>query len=218
LAARLTGLLFRKIHQPQVMGEMVAGILLGPSFLGALAPGVSAAIFPPSSLSALSALSQIGLFFFMCLVGVERNPQLLREKGEAAVLTSHVSIVMPMFLGIFLSVYLYPRLSDDSVPFLHFALFMGTAMSITAFPVLARILTERKLLKPEVGSVAIASAAVDDVTAWCVLAGVIILVRSFSVTMPLWATVAGSLCYVVLMIFGVRPFLKKLPEPQVRKG
>jgi len=218
VAARLTGLIFRKLHQPQVVGEMAAGILLGPSFLGSVAPHVSAAVFPPESLSHLGALSQIGLILFMFLVGLELKPQLLREKGEAAVLTSHVSIVIPMFLGILLSIYLYPRLSDDSVSFLHFALFMGTAMSITAFPVLARILTERKLLKTEIGSVSIASAAVDDVTAWCVLAGVVLMVRSGEGGLPLWVTIAGSLAYVCLMVFGVRHLLKKLADAHRRQG
>src|SRR5262245_55086722 len=130
IAARLVGWIFRKFHQPQVMGEMVAGILLGPSLLGWLAPGVSAALFPVVSLGFLNALSQIGLLLFMFLVGLDLEPQLLRERGHTAVVTSHASILAPFLLGSLLALYFYPRLSDDSVTFTNFALFMGAAMSI----------------------------------------------------------------------------------------
>src|SRR5881394_507718 len=128
------------------MGEMVAGILLGPSLLGWLSPGISAALFPPASLGFLNSLSQIGLLLFMFLVGAELNTEILRGRKHTVIVTSHVSIIVPFFLGTLLALYLYPRLSDNGVAFTHFALFLGTAMSITAFPVLARILTERNLL------------------------------------------------------------------------
>lgn len=218
IAARVIGLLFRRLRQPQVMGEMVAGILLGPSFLGVLAPEISAALFPAASLSYLNSLSQIGLIIFMFLVGLELNPNLLRGRGEAAVLTSHVSIVVPMFLGTLMAVFLYPKLSDDSVTFTHFALFMGTAMSVTAFPVLARILTERNLIRSHVGSISVACAAVDDVTAWCILAGVVLLVRASDVATPLWITVVGSAAYVCLMVFLIRHPLRKLADRYRRRG
>lgn len=210
VAARGVGWIFRRIHQPQVMGEMVAGILLGPSLLGWVAPGVSAALFPPDSLGFLSALSQVGLLLFMFLIGLELDPKLLRGRGHAALVTSHVSIVAPFFLGSALALYLYPRLSDDSVTFTGFALFMGAAMSITAFPVLARILTERNLLRSRVGAITLACAAVDDVTAWCILAGVIALVRAADVQIPLWLTLAGSATYIGVMLFGARPALRRL--------
>src|SRR5438094_763545 len=156
ILARAVGWLFRKIHQPQVIGEMVAGIVLGPSLLGWLAPDFSAALFPQPSLGFLNALSQIGLLGFMFLVGLELNTKSLREKAHAAFVTSHASIIAPFLLGSVFALYLYPRLSDDSVPFTNFALFMGISTSITAFPVLARILTDHKLLHTPVGSVAIA--------------------------------------------------------------
>ncbi len=200
-AARLVGWLFRKIHQPQVIGEMVAGILLGPSLLGWLAPGVYTTLFPVDSLGFLSALSQIGLILFMFLVGLELDLKLLRGQGHTALLTSHVSILFPFFLGTLLALYLYPRLSDNSVRFDHFALFMGAAMSITAFPVLARILTERNMLQSKVGVIAIACAAVDDVTGWCILAGVVLLVRAGESAGSLWFTVAGSAAFILFMIF-----------------
>jgi Kef-type K+ transport system membrane component KefB len=192
------------------MGEMVAGILLGPSLLGWLYPGISAVLFPPASLAFLNSLSQIGLLLFMFLVGAELDPEILRGRKHTAVVTSHVSIIIPFFLGTLLALYLYPRLSDNSVAFTHFALFLGTAMSITAFPVLARILTERNLLHDRIGTITIACAAVDDVTAWCILAGVVLLVRSSSGTLPLWLTVIGTAIYVVLMWFGTQRALRRL--------
>ena len=160
---RIAGSVFRRFGQPRVVGEMFAGVLLGPSLLGWMAPGLSAYLFPPASLGFLNALSQIGVVVFMFLVGLGINPSELRRHGHAAVLTSHVSITAPFVLAAFLSLYLYPRLSDDSVAFTSFALFMGSAMSITAFPVLARILAERDLLGSRLGTIAIACAAVDDV-------------------------------------------------------
>jgi Kef-type K+ transport system membrane component KefB len=210
LVARLVGWVFRRVGQPQVVGEMAAGILLGPSLLGWLAPAASAALFPPESLGYLNTLSQVGLLFFMFLVGLEFDPKLLRGRGHAAVVISHVSIIVPFFLGAALALYLYPRLSDESVSFTGFALFMGAAMSVTAFPVLARILTERNLLHTRVGAVTIACAAVDDVTAWSILAVVVAIVRSSAVETPLWLTLVGTSAYLVLMLFAVRPALRRL--------
>ncbi len=218
VAARLVGALFRRLHQPQVVGEMVAGILLGPSLLGWAAPALSAQLFPPASLGFLNSISQVGLLIFMFLVGVEMDPRLLRGKSHTALVTSHASIVAPFFLGALLSLFLYPRLSDDSVTFTGFALFMGAAMSVTAFPVLARILAERGLMKTRVGAVAIACAAVDDVTAWSILAGVVALVRSSSGGVPLWVTLAGSAAFVAVMVVGVRPLVARLEGRFERDG
>lgn len=218
IAARLTGWLFRKFHQPRVVGEMLAGILLGPSLLGRLFPGVSASLFPPDSLGYLNALSQVGLLLFMFLVGTEIDLRELRKLGRAAVITSHVSIVVPFILGFLLALYLYPRLSDSSVHFTGFALFMGAAMSITAFPVLARILTERNMLRTSVGAVAIACAAVDDVTAWCILAGIIVIVRSSSQELPIWLMLTGVILFILIMLFVVRRGLRKLSSLYERQG
>lgn len=210
LVARVVGWIFRRFHQPQVVGEMVAGILLGPSLLGWVAPGASAALFPAESLGYLDTLSQIGLIFFMFLVGLEFNPTLLRGRGQAAVVTSHVSIVLPFCLGSALALYLYPRLSDSSVSFTGFALFMGAAMSVTAFPVLARILTERNLLHTRLGAITIACAAIDDVTAWTILAVVVAIVRASGTATPLWLTLMGTGAYLVFMILPVRRVLEWL--------
>ncbi len=217
-ASRLVGLAFRRIQQPQVMGEMVAGILLGPSFFGWVAPSLSAQLFPAASLPALQALSQTGLVLFMFLVGVELDPKLLRGRGEAAVITSHASIVAPFFLGSALALYLYPRLSDDSVQFAGFALFMGAAMSVTAFPVLARILTERNLLRTKVGAVTIACAAVDDVSAWCILAAVVTLVRAEASPGELALTIGGSLVFAIAMLTVVRRAVSRIEVHYRNRG
>jgi len=217
-SARLLGWVFRAIHQPQVVGEMAAGLMLGPSLLGALAPDVSASLFPAGSLGHLSALSQVGLVAFMFLVGHELDPRLMQGRGEATVLTSHASITLPFFLGSLLALYMYPRFADPRVSFTSFALFTGIAMSITAFPVLARILTERKLLQHPVGAVALACAAVDDVTAWCILAAVVVAVRASAAALPLWTTITGSLVFVAGMIFIVRPLLRPLEAHFRQRG
>jgi len=215
---RMVGSLFRLIHQPRVVGEMFAGILLGPSFLGWLAPGLSAHLFPPTSLGFVNALSQVGVMIFMFLVGLGINPKELKHHGHAAVLTSHVSITAPFVLAAFLSLYLYPKLSDESVAFTSFALFMGAAMSITAFPVLARILTEKDLLGSRLGTIAIACAAVDDVTGWCILAYIVLLIRSAHSANPLWLTIGGLIGFALFMIYGVRRALRRFQTIYERQG
>lgn len=215
---RVVGELFRKIHQPRVVGEMFAGIMLGPSLLGWIAPHSSAYLFPASSLGFLNALSQVGVVVFMFLVGLGINPRELKKQGHAAVLTSHVSITAPFVLAAFLALYLYPRLSDDSVAFTNFALFMGAAMSITAFPVLARILAERNMLGSRLGTVAIACAAVDDVTGWCILAYIVVLIRSAHSSTSIWTTIGGIVVFGLIMIYGVRRLLRGYERVYKEKG
>jgi Kef-type K+ transport system membrane component KefB len=207
LSVRIIGMVFRKIGQPQVVGEMMAGILLGPSLLGWAFPELSKTLFPAASLGYLYALSQVGLILFMFLVGLSVNPKELRRHGHVAVLTSHVSIVIPFCLGAMLSLFLYPRLSDDSVSFTSFALFMGSAMSITAFPVLARILTERNLLDSKLGTLSVTCAAVDDVTGWCILAFIVTMIRASHGYHSIWPDLARMAAYVLCMLFGVRRLL-----------
>ncbi|HKV94996.1 MAG TPA: cation:proton antiporter [Candidatus Angelobacter sp.] len=217
-ACRIVGNLFLKIRQPRVVGEMFAGIMLGPSLLGAIAPHWSTFLFPPASLGFLNALSQVGVVIFMFLVGVGINPRELKSQGHAALLTSHVSITAPFVLASFLAVYLYPRLADNGVPFTSFALFMGSAMSITAFPVLARILTERDMLHSRLGTVAIACAAVDDVTGWCILAYIVLFIRAANVGHPIWFTVGGLIGFTLVMLYGVQRLLKRFESVYRQTG
>jgi Kef-type K+ transport system membrane component KefB/nucleotide-binding universal stress UspA family protein len=207
--SRLVGLGTRWIRQPMVIAEITAGILLGPSLLGWLFPEVSASLFEASSLGLLKMVSQLGLILFMFIIGLEIDPQLLRGRGHTSVAISHTSIVLPFVLGVLLALYLHPRYSDESVSFLAFALFLGAAMSITAFPVLARILSERRLLRTRVGSLTIACAAVDDVTAWCILAFVVAVARSTGMGNAVYTTVI-ALSYIAAMIWLVRPLLVRM--------
>lgn len=211
LAARAFGYLFQKIGQPAVIGEMVAGILLGPSLLGMLSPGMEAFLFPEASMGALRLLSQIGVILFMFVVGIELNLQYLRQKAHAAVLVSHVSIVVPFFLGAVFSLLAYNYLAAANVSFIAFALFIGIAMSITAFPVLARIIEERGLSKSYLGSTAIACAAVDDVTAWCLLAVVVAVAKATGLSGAL-LTIALALGFIGIMLFFVKPGASRMMD------
>ncbi|HZI05526.1 MAG TPA: cation:proton antiporter, partial [Archangium sp.] len=207
--SRLIGRGARWLGQPLVIAEVLAGILLGPSLLGWLAPGAMEWIFPASSMPVLKMLSQVGLILFMFLIGLELDPKMLKGRGHASVVISHTSIIVPFALGAGAALWLYPRLSEPSVPFSSFVLFMGVAMSITAFPVLARILTERRLLSSRVGAMTITCAAVDDVTAWCLLAFVVSIVRA-SDLLHAGLTTVLALLYIAFMLVLVRPFLARL--------
>ena len=201
--------LFRAIGQPPVMGEMVAGIVLGPSVLGLISPATLAFLFPPASLEPLRLLSQLGVVLFMFIVGMELNVQYVREKGSAAVMISHASIILPFLLGTALSLFLYRDFAPPGTYFNAFALFIGVAMSITAFPVLARILEDRKLTNTTLGSIAITCAAVDDVTAWCILALVIALVKSAGIASSA-ITIGLTLVFALAMLLIVRPQLARM--------
>jgi Kef-type K+ transport system membrane component KefB len=191
------------------MGEMIAGIVLGPSVLGWFYPPALSFLFPAPSLETLRQLSQIGVVLFMFIVGTELNIRQLREKGTAAVMISHASIIVPFLLGTTLSLFLYQQLAAAGTSFNAFALFIGVAMSITAFPVLARILEDRKLSQTTLGSIALTCAAVDDVTAWCILALVIAIVKSTGIETSV-ITIGLTLVFAAVMIFLVRPRLSRL--------
>ena len=206
--SRVMGTAFRRIGQPAVVGEMTAGILLGPSLFGWLAPSAFAFVFPQDTLSTLRLFAQVGVCFFMFSVGMELEIKHVRGKVQAAVAVSHASIVLPYLLGVVLAYFLYSELAAPGATFTAFALFMGISMSITAFPVLARILKERRLTKTFLGSTAITCAAVGDVTAWSILA--------FVVAAATAGTVDGAalnlllvVVFVAVMIFGVRRALPR---------
>lgn len=204
VAARSVGWIFRKIRQPQVVGEMAAGILLGPSLLGWIAPEIYQGLFPTQSLGLLNALSQVGLMIFMFLIGLELDLHVVKDRGKTTLVTSIVSILLPFSFGGLLAICLYPYLSEKGISFTVFALFIGAAMSITAFPVLARILTERKLLRTEMGTVAIACAAVNDVAGWMILAVVLLLARASETNLLFWEVLIGVAVYILVMIFPLR--------------
>ncbi len=218
LVSRVVGSLAAITGQPRVIGEVVAGILLGPSLLGWAAPGIAASLFPAASFGALYALSQLGLVLFMFMVGLQLDVQELRHQGPAAILISHASIATPMALGGLLALYLYPRLSSASVNFVSFALFMGAAMSVTAFPVLARILSERGLMGSRMGTMAIACAAIDDVTGWCVLAYIVGRVRTTQSSFPLPVMIAGLLLFCAVMGWGMRTPLARVERVYSKNG
>jgi Kef-type K+ transport system membrane component KefB len=207
-ATKAAGWLMRFLGQPPVVGELAAGILLGPSLFGWLAPDLFTALFPPASFGFLQTLSQIGLLLYMFIVGLEFSPRGLRRHGPILFLASHFSISLIMALVSVVSFFLFAKLSDSSVNFLEFTLFLGVALGITAFPVLARIIRERHISKTLLGSFAIGCAAVDDVTAWMLLAYVLGLVHSIQSSTSVAGIFAGLTAYVVLMVTVVRKSMK----------
>ncbi|WP_462255417.1 cation:proton antiporter [Ferruginibacter sp.] len=216
LVARLFGWVCKKIGQPSVIGEIVAGIVLGPSLVGLYFPGFSAFLFPPQSLGNLQFLSQIGLILFMFVVGMELDLKVLKNKAHEAVVISHASIIFPFALGIGLAYFIYPHFAPEGINFASFALFTGISLSITAFPVLARIIQERGIHKTRLGTIVITCAAADDITAWCILAAVIAIVKAGSFVSALY-TIALAVAYVLLMIKIIRPFLKRVGELYTEK-
>ena len=211
LVARIFGWIFRKIGQPSVIGEIIAGIVLGPSLFGLYFPDMKDALFPLESLGNLKMLSQVGLILFMFVIGMELDLKVLKNKANEAVVISHASIVIPFALGIGLSYYIYDQFAPVGVEFLSFGLFMGIAMSITAFPVLARIVQERGIHKTRLGTIVITCAAADDITAWCLLAAVIAIVKAGSFVSAIYV-IGLAILYVLMMLFVVKPFLKRIGD------
>ena len=216
--SRLVGLGFKAIKQPLVIGEIFAGIMLGPSLFGLIAPGLAHSLFPPETMPYLNVLSQIGLIFFMFLIGLELNPKYLSGNLKTAILISNLSIIVPFASAFGLSFLLYPLVSGNNVNFAPFALFLGAAMSITAFPVLARIITENNLQGTRLGTLALTCAAVDDVTAWCILAVAIAVARHGSIDQQAIFTIVESIVYIGFMFTVGRWFLKRLSKHHRRAG
>ncbi len=211
VVGRLFGRILARFGQPPVMGDIVAGIALGPSVLGLVAPAASFYVLPPPVAPYLSVVAQLGVIIYMFLVGLELNPGVIRGQMRATVATALASIVVPFVLGAALAVYLYPRLSTAAVPFAHFALFMGIALSITAFPVLARILEDRGLIGTRLGTAALTCAAIADVAAWCLLAFVVGVVQARVESLVL---VAGfTIGFVAAMFLLVGPLCRRLSAP-----
>jgi len=205
---RLLAQVCRLFGQPAVIGEVIAGILLGPSLLGRLAPAAADYILPAAVAPTLGIIAQLGVVLYMFLVGLDLDLDAVRTRAHSTVLISHSSIVTPFVLGSVLALWLFPRVATPGVPFTSFALFMGIAMSITAFPVLARILFDRGITRSELGRIALTCAAVDDVTAWCLLAFVVGVAQASLRS----AAIVGLLTavFVAVMFLAVRPIVAHL--------
>jgi Kef-type K+ transport system membrane component KefB len=210
-AARLCAFLIRRVGQPAVVGEILAGILLGPSLLGAISPGALDALFPPASLPALSLFGQIGVLLFMFVVGLEVDLKRQAQHARAAIAVSHAGMILPFLLGIAFTLAAYRELAPAGVPFATLALVVGIARSVTAFPVLARILKERKLTDTELGQRAIGCAAIGDVLAWSVLALVVAITRAHGLAQGA-GTIVLALAFAALMIGLARRPLARVVE------
>jgi Kef-type K+ transport system membrane component KefB len=215
-ASRGLGAVFRYFRQPPVIGEVIAGIMLGPSLLGRVDPDFQAFLLPREIAPHLGVIAQVGVILFMFLVGLELDTRLLRKRSHAIVAISHASIVVPFVLGSTLALWLYPKLSSRDVSFTAFALFMGVSLSVTAFPVLARILNERGLNRSRLGTIALACAAVDDATAWCLLAFVVGIVQAEATSS--FITLGLTVLYVATMLLLVRPVVGRLVRRQELVG
>lgn len=214
--ARFLGRLMVRIGQPTVMGEIIAGIILGPSLLGIVFPAANAFLFPLDSLGNLQMISQIGLILFMFIIGMELDLRVIRRNAESAMIISHVSIAFPFLLGVILAFLLYPNFGPKQMGFTAFALFIGITISITAFPVLARIVQERGWTKSEVGITAITCAAANDITAWFLLAAVIALVKAGNIYSAL-VSLGLSGAYIAFMLLVMKPLFHRIAEQNSTK-
>lgn len=216
VASRIFSLLLTFIGQPSVIGEILAGIFLGPSAMGLLFPGFFHFIFPDSSLGTLQFLSQIGLAFFMFIIGMELDLNVIRGKARDVLFVSNVSIALPFLLGVLLAYYLYDAYAPSGVGFLAFCLFIGISVSITAFPVLARILQERGMTKTPVGTMAIVCAATNDVIGWCILAVVIAIAKAGAIASALF-TILLAILFVAIMVLFIKPLLERIYRKNLGK-
>ena len=219
VTARVLALLLQRLGQPPVIGEMLAGLALGPILFGALAPDLHASLFPPGRLGALEGLSQLGLVLFMFIVGAElRAPADARRQIAAAGWIGTLGVLLPMALGLAIAPLLHDRFAPAGVGQVPFALFMATSMAITAFPVLARILKDSGMTRSPIGQLALASTAVADVLAWCALAFVVAAISTHG-GWPGFARTVGGLIVIAIVCFGVlRPLLARLLARKASDG
>jgi Kef-type K+ transport system membrane component KefB len=216
LAARICGAICKRVHQPPVIGEIIAGLVLGPSLLGRAAPGVMQSLLPVSVAPALSIIAQIGIILFMFLVGVQLDLSRLPKKLHSTTAISLGSILLPFVLGCGVARWLFVRYSTGHVSFMVFALFVGVSLSVTAFPVLARILTDRGLQESPLGIIALTCAAADDVAAWCLLAVVVAIANADAGGAV--RTLALTAVYVGGMLWIVRPLISRAIRASDRKA
>lgn len=215
---RLVGIAARRVGQPQVVGEMIAGVLLGPSLLGGLAPGLFAALFPKQAMPVIYCVAQVGLALYMFTVGMEFNVRLIKQRSRSAASVSLAGIVTPFALGAGLAAWMYHdhALFAEGVKLHEAIIFLGAAMSITAFPMLARILYERRLTGTSLGTLALAAGSIDDAIAWCLLAAVLAMFKN-DATIALVA-IGGGVAYALVTLLVVRPLLAPLGGRAERAG
>lgn len=216
ITARLCGFLFSLLRQPAVIGEIVGGIMLGPSLLGRVAPGVSAAVFPEAVSPFINVIAQLGVILYMFMVGLELDLRAVSKSRHATLVISHASILVPFILGSALALAIYPVMSPGDVPFTVFALFLGVSMSITAFPVLARILTDLGLCSTRMGNLSLTCAAIDDATAWCLLAFVVSVAQAQA--MSAIRTLAFTVSFVVIVLVVIAPLVRRWLLPYLERS
>lgn len=217
LVAKGAGALLKRFGQPAVIGEMAAGLMMGPLVLGSLLPQLHGALFPAASLAPLGLLSQLGVLMFLLVAGAELDLAALRGRRRFAFTVSHAGIAVPFMLGVALAIWLYPQHGPQGVGFTSFALFVGISMSITAFPVLLRILADRGITHTPLGQTAIACAALGDATAWCLLA-LIVAAAQAGGWLPASLNLLGVVAFVVLMLGLVRPWFARQQVVAGREG
>ena len=216
VVTRIGGIIFKFLKQPPVIGEIIGGILLGPSLLGQIAPQAMSFLLPSSIAPLLNVIAQLGIILYMFLIGLEIDLNALKKSAHSTIAISHASIVFPFILGAALSLWLFDLLAPPNIDITSFSLFIGVSMSITAFPVLARILTDQGLHKTKLGGLALTCAAIDDVTAWCLLAFLTSFIEA-KISNAI-STVVWTLIYILLMFFVVKPILaRKLSQLNQQK-
>src|SRR5215813_956684 len=218
VACRVVGFFARRIGQPQVVGEMIAGVLMGPSLLGLVLPGLHSQIFPKSSMGVIYSVSQVGLVLYMFLVGVEFKPDLIKRRIRSAASVSVAGILTPFALGSLIALYLVkdPRFFASTVTGPEAMLFLGAAMSITAFPMLARIIYERGLTGTSLGTLALAAGSMDDAAAWCILA--LVLASFNSNPMIALSAIGGGVLYAAVVLTIGKRLLKYFGDRVERAG
>ncbi|MFL9582531.1 cation:proton antiporter [Stenotrophomonas sp. AB1(2024)] len=208
VVAKGAGALLKRLGQPAVIGEMAAGLMMGPLVLGSLLPGLHGALFPASSLGPLGMLSQLGVLMFLLVAGAELDLGGLRGRRRFAFTVSHAGIAVPFVLGVLLAIWLYPDHGPQGVGFTAFALFVGISLSITAFPVLLRILADRGITHTPLGQTAIACAALGDATAWCLLA-LIVAAAQATGWVPASLSLLCVVVFIALMLGVVKPWFSR---------
>jgi len=204
IMVQICGFLCKRIGQQWVIGEIIAGLALGPSFLGALLPGIK--LFPVSTLPTLQVLGDLGLILYMFSLGSQLDIQMMRRHSRDALLISVSGMLVPLGLGALLGFFLYPEFAGTNATSIAFILLVGSAMSVTAFPVLARLLTEKRMLGTKIGLLSLTSASINDVIAWCLLALVVAIIHAQGM-MSVLRVIALTLVFATVMILAVRPLL-----------